>query len=162
MEEYCTHTFRKIISTHNWKNNSPIRSYWLRCKCCGYEWKVHYDRSAQKEVLVDRDSISRPLRLNKLTPDDVKLILTDSRSGVELARELGVSHQSINQVRNGATHRNVWPQLKRNAPKTCAPAKPGVEDCRNCTHWWQGRCGLDVPEAGNDFATECPYFMLDD
>ncbi len=170
MEQYCTHTFRKIVSTHNWKNNSSIRTYWLQCKCCGHTWTVHLDQKLKKEVIVDKDSINRPLAAKKLTPEDVKLILTDSRSGAELARELGVSHQSVNQVRVGMTHRQLWPELKRHIPaprprrrraSIPAPDTALAIDCRNCAHWWQGRCDLDVPEAGSDFAAECSYFKSD-
>ena len=168
MEQYCTHTFRKILSIHNWKNNSPIRTYWLKCKCCDHKWTVYYDRKLKKEVIVDKDSINKPLAARKLTPQDVKLILTDSRSEGQLAKELGVSHQSVNQVRVGMTHRQLWPELKRRIPEprsrrrhlSATDETPAI-DCRNCTHWWQGRCDLDVPEAGDDFAAECSYFSPD-
>ena len=169
MESYCTHTFRTIISTHNWKNNSSIRTYWLKCKCCQYKWTVYYDRKLQREVIVDKDSANKPLSAKKLTPEDVKLILTDSRSGAELAKELGVTHQSVNQVRVGMTHRQLWPELKRHvpAPRSRSRLTPATDqapaiDCRNCAHWWQGHCDLDVPEAGGAFATECSYFNADD
>jgi hypothetical protein len=167
MEQYCTHTFRKIISTHNWKNNSSIKTYWLKCKCCGHKWTVYYDRNLKCEVMVDKDSLSRPLAVKKLTPEDVKLILTDDRSGAELARELGVTHQSVNQVRVGMTHRELWPELKRRIPAPRPPRRKAVDeapaiDCRNCAHWWHGHCDLGMPEAGNGFADECSYFKADD
>lgn len=169
MEQYCTHTFRKILSTHNWKNNSSIKTYWLQCKCCGHKWTVYFDRELKREVIVDKDSISRPLTVKKLTPEDVKLILTDPRSGAELARELGVTHQSVNQVRVGMTHRQLWPELKRYipVPRPRRRRTPVIEetpeiDCRNCAHWWQGHCDLGVPEAGGEFAGECSYFNSDD
>jgi len=129
---------------------------------------VHYDRELKREVIVDKDSISRPLTVKKLTPEDVKLILTDPRSGAELAKELGVTHQSVNQVRLGMTHRQLWPELERHIPaprrrarRVATSAQPSAVDCRNCVHWWQGRCDLEVPEAGDDFAAECPYFGSD-
>ena len=129
---------------------------------------MHYDRELKREVIVDKDSISRPLTVKKLTPEDVKLILTDPRSGAELAKELGVTHQSVNQVRLGMTHRQLWPELKRHIPaprrrarRIATSAQPSAVDCHNCVHWWQGRCDLEVPEAGDDFAAECPYFGSD-
>lgn len=169
VEQYCTHTFRKITSTHNWKNDSPIRTYWLKCKCCGHRWIVYYDRELNREVIVEKDSANKILNAKKLTPEDVKLILTDQRSGAELARELGVTHQSVNQVRVGMTYRELWPELKRRIPKprparrrlTASDKISGI-DCRNCAHWWQGHCDLDVPEAGGDFASDCSYFNSDD
>ena len=104
-----------------------------------------------------------------MTPEDVKLILTDPRPGTELAKELGVTHQSVNQVRVGMTYRQLWPELKRHIPaprprRRRAPVtdKAPAIDCRNCAHWWHGRCDLDVPEAGDDFAAECSYFSADD
>jgi len=169
VEQYCTHTFRRIVSTHNWKNGSSIKTYWLKCKCCGHKWTVYFDRKLKKEVIVDKDSISRPLAVKKLTPEDVKLILTDFRSGAELARELGVTHQSVNQVRVGMTHRQLWPELKRHVPaprprrrRSSTNDEAPAIDCRNCGHWWHGLCDLDVPEAGDNFAAECSYFNADD
>lgn len=166
MEQYCTHTFRKIISTHNWKNNSPIRTYWLSCKTCGHRWKVHFDRSLKREVVLSKDSANRPLNHKKLIAEEVRLILTDMRSNSEIARELGVSHQSVHQVRVGMTHRDVHPELPRNIPRPQAKRKR-IDDsssisCRDCVHWWQGGCGLEVPEAGGAFATECSYFGAED
>jgi len=167
MADYCTHTFRKIISTYNWANGSSIRSYRLRCRCCGFRWTVHYDTKLNKEVIATRMSDSRILNQKKLTEAEVKLILTDERSGPALAKLFGVTHQAINQVRTGKTHQQVLPELPRKFPQGHYQSAPGkVEskklNCRDCAHWWQKRCSLDVPEAGATFADECSFYQVDD
>jgi hypothetical protein len=168
MADYCTHTFRKIINTHKWKNGSPIVTYRLRCSTCGFTWTVYYDRTLKKEVEVTRMSDSRPLNNRRLTPVEVRTILTDSRTGAELARFFGVSHQAVNQVRTGRAYRDLWPELPRVFPKEhykkphVIQVDPTKLQCRDCTHWWQGRCGLGVPEAGGAFADECSFYQKDE
>jgi len=166
MTDHCTHTFRKIIASYNWINKSNIRTYRLRCKCCGYRWNVYYDRKLKKEVLVSRTSDDRPLNTKRLTPAEVRTILIDPRPGAELAKELGMSHQSISQVRLGQAYSRLWPELPRKVskrPKQGPAIKedPNLLSCRTCTHWWQRRCGLDVPEAGGAFAEDCSFYQKD-
>lgn len=167
MADYCTHTFRRIVTTYNWANGSSIRTYRLKCKCCGFTWSVHYDTKLNKEVEVSRMSDNRPLNQRRLTPAEVRTILIDARSGAELARVFGISQQAINQVRAGKAYRRLWPELPRKFPedhyKTPAEkAESKRTTCRTCTHWWQGRCGLDVPEAGGTFAEDCSFYQVDD
>lgn len=167
MADYCTHTFRKITSSYNWANGSPLRSYWLQCKCCGFKWTVHYDTKLNKEVIATRMSDSRILNQKKLTETEVRLILTDERSGAELAKVLGVTHQAVNQVRTGKTHQRVLPELPRVVPevrnyKRMPIIRSTKITCQDCAHWWQKRCSLDVPEAGGTFAIECSFYQVDD
>lgn len=152
MAEHCTHTFRKINSTHNWKNQPNIRTYFLRCKCCGYRWKIYYDTKTNKEVPL-------PPRYKWLSTDDIHFILTDSRPGSEIAKILKVTHQAISQVRRGQSHKHLFPEIPRNS----ISSEPEFVDrdrksCRDCEHWWKGHCDLDIPEAGSAFASDCSYF----
>ena len=169
MTDYCTHTFRKIISTYKWANGSTIRSYRLRCKCCGYRWSLHYDTVLKQEVQVSKMSDHRPLNQKRFTPTEVRTILTDSRSGAELAEFFGVTHQSISQVRTGKSYSDLWPELPRRGTPSAKPEPVKKEvmeskllNCRTCTHWWQKRCSLDVPEAGGTFAEDCSFYQVDD
>ncbi len=167
MADYCTHTFRKIITTYNWANGSPIRSYRLRCRCCGFKWTVHYDTKLNKEVIATRMSDSRVLNQKKLTEAEVRLILTDQRSGAELAKVLGVTHQTVSQVRTGKTHQRMLPELPRVVPearnyKRVPIIRSTTITCQDCAHWWQKRCGLDIPEAGGTYAVECSFYQADE
>ena len=152
MVKHCTHTFRKIVSTHNWKNKRNIRTYALRCRCCGHRWKVYYDIKKNKEVPL-------PPRYKWLSTDDVHFILTDPRPGKEIAKILKVTHQTISQVRTGQSHKHLFPEIvrKNSGGKSKLVGKDG-KSCRSCKHWWKGNCDLDIPEAGGSFASDCPYF----
>lgn len=59
-----------------------------------------------------------------LGSDDIHLILTSPQPAAALARQLGVSHQSICDVRNNKTHRNVHPDLPRHNKYTTRRLKP--------------------------------------
>jgi hypothetical protein len=151
MRTHCTHTFRTITSHYNWANGQ-VRTYWLRCKACGYTWKVLRDLNTGQELL-------HTTQRRVLTPEEVKFILTHPSSGVSKARELGVSHQAVSQVINGESHKSLWPDLPRRTPQPPAPPAAPTRSCRSCQHWWKGTCDLDIPEAGSaSFATECSYF----
>jgi len=151
MAKHCTHTFRRIISTHNWKNQPYTRTYFLCCKCCGHRWKVYYDTKKNKEVPL-------PPRYKWLSTDDVHFILTDPRPGTEIAKILKVTHQTISQVRTGQSHKHLFPELPRsNSSRRSKLVGKDGKSCRNCKHWWRGSCGLDIPEAGGAFASDCSY-----
>jgi hypothetical protein len=142
-------------------------TYWLVCKCCGFKWKVHYDTVLHKEVTVMRMSDSRPLNQKRLTPAEVRMILLDQRSGVQLGKFLDVSPQSIHQVRTGKAYRDLWPELPRIVPdRQYVKYEKKVDDsklsCKSCVHWWQGRCSLEVPEAGGAFAEDCSFYQNED
>lgn len=164
--DYCSHTFRKIVDSYNWKNGSTIRSYRLQCKCCGYKWNVYYDRKLKKEVTPSSMSDHKVLNLKRFTPEEVKLILTDPRPGTELAELFGVTHQSVSQVRTGHAYKDLWPEIPRRGGVksqriTTALPKAAKSNCRDCVHWWQKQCSLGVPEAGGVFADECSFFELE-
>jgi hypothetical protein len=167
MADYCTHTFRKIVDSYNWKNGSTIRSYRLRCKCCGYTWNVYYDKKLKKEVIPTAMSDNRILNFKRFTPEEVKLILTDPRAGTQLAKIFNVAPQSINQVRTGRAYKDLWPELPRVLPEVRNYKRgPSVRStkvtCQDCEHWWQKQCGLGIPEAGGTFAVECSFFEKDE
>jgi len=167
MANYCTHSFRRIINTYNWRNGSTIRSYRFRCKCCGYRWNVYYDKKLKREVVPTHKSDNKPLETRKLTPEEVKLILTDKRDNVKLARLLGVVPQSVSQIRTGRAYKDLWPELPRRAAQVKALGSvPTIRStkitCRDCAHWWQKRCSLEVPEAGGTFAIECSFYQVDE
>ena len=182
MTKYCSHTFRKIISSYDWKNNSPIRTYWLRCKSCGHKWSVYFDKKLQREVEVSKMSDSRPLNNRRLTPAEVHKVLLDKRSNMAMAKELGISPQAVSQIRNGTAYKYLWPEVPRvpsshvRGPSPVRPQRVIVKEvvvvkaapkeevlyCKNCTHWWQKKCGLDIPEAGHLFANDCSFYNIDD
>ena len=117
----------------------------MRCKCCGFKWTVHYDTKLKKEVIATRMSDSRILHQKKLTEAEVRLILTDERSGAELARELGVTHQAVNQVRTGKTHQRVLPELPRVVPevrnyKRLPIIRSTKETCQDCALYMLVQC----------------------
>jgi transposase-like protein len=41
----------------------------------------------------------------KLTPEQVEIVRSSEKSGVQLAREFGISHNAISQIRLGRTYR---------------------------------------------------------
>jgi hypothetical protein len=156
LDPNCTHTLRRITSIHKWKANEAVTTYRLRCRCCGHTWKIHYDKDLNKEVLM-------PARYKTLTNEQVRFALTDPRSAIKVAEILHVSHQSICQIRNGDTHKELFPDIPRRVPIQIKSAKDKTEvknrrSCRDCQHWWKGNCDLDIPESGGAFASECSCF----
>jgi hypothetical protein len=77
MDEHCTHTFRKILSTHKWQSKELV-TYWLRCRSCGHKWKVYYDCTKQKEIRQTKEVM--PPSRRRLTDLEVRLVLLDPRS----------------------------------------------------------------------------------
>jgi hypothetical protein len=59
-----------------------------------------------------------------LCPDDIALILTSPLPASALGRQLGVSHQTVSDVRNNKSHRNVHPDLPRTNKYTTRRLRP--------------------------------------
>lgn len=59
-----------------------------------------------------------------LNPDDVLLILTSPQPAAVIGRQLGVSHQTICDVRNNKTHRSVHSDLPRTNKYSTRRLKP--------------------------------------
>lgn len=38
------------------------------------------------------------------------------------------------------------------------PVNEKIKTCQECSHWWKGVCNLEIPEAGDYFATECSAY----
>jgi DNA-binding transcriptional regulator YdaS (Cro superfamily) len=128
---------------------------------------VYYDKKLKREVVPTHKSDNQPLETRKLTPEEVKLVLTDKRDNVALARLLGVVPQSVSQIRTGRSYKDLWPELPRRAAQVKAlGAVPTIRStkitCQDCAHWWQKRCGLDIPEAGGTFAIQCSFYQVDE
>ena len=149
----CTHTFRKIISTHKWKLDPTIYTYWLRCKTCGHQWKVYCDKPTGKEIPIDKLPNKNYCKFTKFKPGQIKKILLDERTDEAVARDYGVTHQAINQIRVGKSYKTVCADI----PRRMARKVVGLV-CKKCDFWWGGQCSLDVPEAGSEFASDCAYF----
>lgn len=90
-----------------------------------------------------------------LSPEDVRLILTSPESGGSLARRLGVTKQSISQIRAGRSHQGLFPDLPRRAP---------ARDCHSCCYWRAAPdpCSQGFPDPINEgpgFARDCELYQ---
>ena len=161
MDEHCTHTFRKILSTHKWQSKELV-TYWLRCRSCGHKWKVYYDRSTQKEIRQTKEVM--PPSRRRLTDLEVRLVLLDPRSTPALAKDLGTTHQTIGYIRNGVYRADLWPDIPRQTNERLRVVRrTGAHGCQKCQHWHRGTCSFDFPEAGMPgFAEECNYYTQTD
>lgn len=90
----------------------------------------------------------------RLQPADVIYILQCPDSDAEVALRLGVSRQTINNIRIGRNYKNVAPQLPRREVVTY---KTEGTLCTTCNFWDGFGCAFKLPEALKDlrFAQEC-------
>ena len=157
MAEQCTHTFRKVVSTHRWHSKN-VMTYWLRCKSCGHKWKVYYDPKKQREIPQSKQVM--PPSRRRLTALEVRLALLDPRSTLAVAKDLGVTHQTIGYIRTGVYRADLWPDIPRQARERLRVVRrTGAHGCKTCEYWSHGTCSFDFPEAGMPgFAEECNYY----
>lgn len=104
-------------------------------------------------------------RNRSLTDEQVEQILLSTRTINALAREYGVSRQTISYIRSGANYRHVRPDIPRGfSSRRCSScvharyAHVAVESGRMAPRW---RCGLGLPdleEEGLRFAAECSAY----
>ena len=146
----CTHSFRKIISTHRWKTEKDLMTYRFKCKSCGHKWIVYYKKDTEKEIPVyELDS----KRISRFSADEIKQVLLDTRANGEIAKYWGVSTQAIQQVKTGKSYKHIHPEIPRKESKPIP-----ILSCKHCKFWGNNSCSLDFPEAGGGFADECAYY----
>ena len=92
--------------------------------------------------------------LRKISEAQVVMILESDAPHAHLAREIGVSPESIRDVRKGVRYRDVRPDLPRMQNHT-GPRR----FCRDCIQFLNGRCSMGFPEAKrNTYAQICAVY----
>ena len=87
----------------------------------------------------------------RLTRDQVRYVLESALTDRAIAKELGVVHGVIGNIRNGKTYGELFPELPRRTNRRCA----------TCIHWMDSNCSFGFPEPkkeGHLFAALCHYF----
>ncbi len=147
----CSHNDSRVLDKRDRSDGSVRRT--RKCRVCGARWL---------EVLPALMPIQRkpPRYRRKLTLDQVYRILTEVRmNNNQLAAELGVSHQSVQQIRAGATWSHVFPEI----PRRSAGPRRGRKSCEKCRHWDNGECAMGFPdplEEGPGFAIDCDLYEV--
>jgi hypothetical protein len=144
----CGHNNSFIIETR-WRKDGLVRRR-HECCVCQARWTVFGpERRPERE----KRKPGKPHLL--LTLEQVYRILTERHRGdTELAAELGVTRQAVNQVRIGKSWRSAFPEL---------PRKRQWVSCLDCKHWEHGECGLGFPdpeEEGPEFAADCDLYEV--
>jgi len=143
----CSHLFREITNTHNWANGLPYRTYWAKCKFCNHKWKVYVDTEKRQEIELPQSM----MRKRRLDESAVRRVLLDERSYSQIAKDNGITHQAVSEIKLGKSYKYFCKDIPRKAPRS-------QKKCTNCEHWWKGKCGLSVPEAGGCFAADCSFY----
>ena len=142
----CAHNNSYVLETKTRVDGSVRRRY--KCRDCGDRWTVI--REGEKPGRAPLKS-----RRRKLTLEQVYRALTERRTpNREMAVELGVSHQCIQQVRCGATWPDVFPEL---------PRWISSQSCLRCQHWRSDECAIGFPdplEEGPRFAIDCDFYEV--
>jgi len=91
--------------------------------------------------------------MTKVSPEAVRDILLSQDSHKVTARRHGVSRQTVEQIRFGMGHKNLFPEI----PRRNSFAK---HSCESCALWLKDKCSLDFPESAQNlyFAGECNIF----
>lgn len=96
---------------------------------------------------------------SRLKPSDVIYILQCPDSDADVAHRLGVSRQTINNIRIGRSYKHLAPQLaRREVPNY---AREGAL-CTECNFWDGYGCSFQLPESLKDlrFAQECSMYAV--
>lgn len=147
----CLHSNSYVLETKTRVDGSVRRRY--ECRHCRERWTVI--RHGEKPGRAPLPPIARKLARRKLTLEQVYRVLTEVQTqNKELAAELGVSHQCIQQIRSGATWSHVFPELPRNVKR---------RSCLKCKHWRSEECAIGFPdpmEEGPSFAADCDFYEV--
>ena len=152
----CSHNNKFVLETKTRVDGSVRRRY--QCRDCGERWTVI--TAGEKPGRDPLKPIPKRNNRRKLTADQIYWVLTEVRkTNIEMAAELGVVRQCVQQIRSGATWSHVFPEI----PRRSAGPRRDRKSCQKCRHWDNGECAMGFPdprEEGPGFAIDCDLYEV--
>lgn len=147
--QFCNST--RVIILESRKKSNGVRRRRYRCEGCLERWTVFEGKAAPPEP-----KKYRPLSTRQLTEEQAEMIMLSDKTSSVLAKEFGMTRQSIDLVRKGKTYTNIYMRLQQEGHLL---RTVGKLSCEACVHWrGQKGCDFEFPDAGGDFATDCYLF----
>jgi DNA-binding CsgD family transcriptional regulator len=158
----CDSARTKVRETRTLINGTQRRR--VHCHDCGHRWTIWDGPNPTRQECAKnrRPAPKRKTRPN-LTPDQVRRVLISSDlNNRQLADELGCSHETVRQIRNGKLYSKVHPELLRPKAEQRILTTDGPS-CDKCSNWTDGRCSFGFPDPlleGLLFATDCDLYEV--
>lgn len=148
----CQSSCTEVLQSRVCSNGTRRRRH--HCRDCNYRWSS-WDGPRPAIGARPRTTNANRGRGRRLETDEVRQILLAPHrvSNGTLGRQLGVSRESVRQIRSGIIHAKTHPELPR-----LGPVKVSCDSCRH----FSGRCSYGFPEAMSEpwFAGECELHQL--
>ena len=141
-----------LCGSNTWKQKDRVRSDGV------YSMKRRCSNPACSKITTFYPNEERPPKrwspLRKITEEQVVMILESDAPHAHLAREIGVSAESVRDVRKGVRYTDVRPDLPRMETYT-GPRR----FCKDCIQYLNSKCSLGFPEASkNTYAQICSVY----
>lgn len=130
-----------------------IRRRRFECQGCRYRWTMFNKETEGREYL-DKWSANKARfsEWRRLSPAQAMAIIVSPKPQRVLAKEYGVTRQTISSIQTGRFYKDIYLELY---PPRTGP----MIYCTSCKHWSHNRCGFGFPDAGDTFATECSVYL---
>jgi len=159
----CFSSHTDVVESRLCSNGTRRRRH--NCLHCGHRWTV-WDGQRPSLAAIARQKMKPPGRQNtaRLTAAQVRVVLlARDVTHYAMAKQVGFSPETIRQVRYGATHAKLHPEIARWAPpasgQVVQPAN-NEPSCYACRHW-NDRCAFGFPDPlqeGPGFAADCDLY----
>lgn len=137
-----------VLETRKTARGMRRRRY--ECQCCRYRWTTFVTNgkeSAQQHPGVNKGNTAQ----RRLSREEAGAVITSPLPQRELAVIYGITRQAISRIQTGQQYRDIYQEIH-------PPRQGPILHCVECLHWRGEGCGLEFPEAGGDFASDCAAY----
>jgi len=122
----------------------------FECRTCLHRWTDFVIGAGPKAKALAKTATHHAFR--RLSRDDAIDIIRSTLPQRELAKVYGITRQAISRIKTAQQYRDVYEEIY---PESKRP----LLRCSECLHWLVQGCGLEFPEAGESFATDCSAYL---
>ena len=143
----CKSEWTTVLESRKTARGDRRRRY--ECRTCLYRWTEFVVGAGPKAKPLARTVKHHAFR--RLSREDAIEIIRSTLPQRELAKIYGITRQAISRIKTGQQYKDIYEEIY---PESKRP----LLHCIECLHWLPEGCGLEFPEAGENFATDCSAY----
>jgi hypothetical protein len=118
----------------------------FECQTCLHRW-TSFEQDTNSPYRRSKVEESK-----KLAKADVVELIESELAVPELAEKYDIAQEMVLRIQRGVLYKDIYEELYPCANRS-------VLHCVECLHWRRERCGLEFPEGGDTFATDCSAYL---
>jgi transposase-like protein len=143
----CKSERRTLLESR--KTARGVRRRRYECQTCLHRW-TDFEKGHKPKAKPAAETVKHHA-FRRLSREEAIEIIQSKLPQRELSKIYGITRQAISRIQTGQQYKDIYEEL---FPFCRRP----ILHCIECLHWLREGCGLEFPEAGDTFATDCSAY----